>query len=84
MYNTGNNKEWNSFVKAQVKQWSEYFHVWLADGINKGYPVLVVKYEKLKLNPSKELKRMLDFLHFKKELRTRIVTVEEWHRYIHV
>ena len=39
--------------------------MWLADGIKKGQPVHVVKYEDLKLDTLKEVKGMLDFLQFK-------------------
>ena len=51
--------------------------MWLADGIRKGRPVHIVKYEDLKLATLKEVKRMLDFLQFpyeEEELKERITT----------
>ena len=64
-------------MQEQIKIWSEYFNVWLADGIRKGRPVHIVKYEDLKLDTLKEVKRMLDFLQFsyeEEELKERITT----------
>ena len=73
----GRNPNWNKYVQEQIKQWNGYFRVWLADGIMKGHPVHVVKYEDLKLDTLKGVKGMLDFLHFKYEendLEARIST----------
>ena len=73
----GRNTKWNKYVREQIKQWNGYFREWLADGIKKGHPVHVVKYEDLKLDTLKEVRGMLDFLHFKYEendLEARINT----------
>ena len=73
----GNNTSWNDYIKKQIKQWSNYFTSWLADGITKGHPIHVVKFENLKLDTLKEVKDMLDFLRFEyeeEELSARIKT----------
>ena len=64
-------------MQEQIKQWAQYFHVWLTDGIKGKHPVHVVKYEDLKLDTLKGVKGILDFLRFKydeEELREKIAT----------
>ena len=73
-------------MHEQIKQWSGYFHVWLADGISKGHPILVVRYEDLKSDTAKEVKRMLEFLQFdyeEEELETKITAdFNTFHRWV--
>ena len=74
-YNVGRN--WTKYVQEQIKQWTGYFHVWLANGIKRRRPVHVIKYEDLKLDTLKGVKGMLDFLQFEhdeEELRGKIAT----------
>ena len=56
----GNNSEWNEFVKVKGQEWRTMIESYTIH--NSGHPVLVVKYEELKVNPLVGLKRMLDFL----------------------
>ena len=57
---TGDNKEWNVYVHRKAVKWQQTILAWVVN--NMGHPVLVVKYEDMKANMSRELRRMLDFL----------------------
>ena len=52
--------QWSDFVLEQAKKWQQIIQSWIIDDLN--HPVLVVKYEDLRLNAVVELKRVLDFL----------------------
>ena len=56
----GENKEWNMYVYIQTLKWQRTILAWVVN--NMGHSVLVVKYEDMKANMSKELRRMLNFL----------------------
>lgn len=57
----GNNKVWTKFVHSKAPQWSAMIKNWIAP--NRGHPVLVIRYEDVKLSPAKEVKKMLRFLN---------------------
>ena len=48
------------YVYTQAVKWQQTIFAWLVN--NMDHPVIVIKYENLKVNPSRELRRMLDFL----------------------
>ena len=48
------------YVYTQAVKWQQTIFAWLVN--NMDHPVIVIKYEDLKVNPSRELRRMLDFL----------------------
>ena len=48
------------YVYTQALKWQQTIFAWLVN--NMGHPVTVIKYEDMKVNPSRELRRMLDFL----------------------
>ena len=48
------------YVHTQALRWQRTIFAWMVN--NMGHPVIVVKYEKMKANTSKELRRMLEFL----------------------
>ena len=52
--------QWSDFVLEQAKKWQQIIQSWIIDDLNR--PVLVVKYEDLRLNAVAELKKVLDFL----------------------
>ncbi len=64
MYNisphAGENRGWNIFVKTKIKKWQGHFVSWLLN--NDGHPVLIVRFEDLKTDLVKEVRRMLEFL----------------------
>ena len=59
MVATGNNSKWNLFVLEESSKWKDTVLGWLLPQVR---PVLLVRYEDLKLDPRGELKRMLAFL----------------------
>ena len=48
------------YVHTQALRWQRTIFAWMVN--NMGHPVVVVKYEDMKANTSKELRRMLNFL----------------------
>ena len=52
---------WIKFVHNRAPQWLAMMRNWIAG--NKGHPVLVIRYEDIKLNPVREVKKMLRFLN---------------------
>lgn len=58
---TGSNKVWTKFVRSMAPQWLAMIKNWVAG--NRGHPVLVIRYEDIKLNPVREVKKMLRFLN---------------------
>ena len=59
-FSTGENEEWNKFVSYKARWWKDLIDNWYISG----HPALVVKYNDLKSNALREIKRMLDFLNF--------------------
>lgn len=57
----GNNKVWTKFVHSKAPQWLAMIKNWIAP--SRGHPVLVIRYEDVKLSPVKEIKKMLRFLN---------------------
>ncbi len=47
-------------MKTKIKKWQGYFYNWLLE--NGGHPVLPVRFEDLKINVTKEVIKMLEFL----------------------
>ena len=56
----GYNQDWNAFVHTQAVEWQKTVLGWTVN--SAGHSVVVVKYEDMKTNTSKELRRMLHFL----------------------
>ena len=52
---------WTKFVRSRAPQWLAMMKNWIAG--NRGHPVLVIRYEDIKLNPVLEVKKMLRFLN---------------------
>ena len=48
------------YVHQKAVKWQKTIFAWVVN--NVGHPVNVIKYEDMKTNPSRELRRMLDFL----------------------
>lgn len=61
---TGNCSEWNGFLYGIGPRWKKTIEKWFLDPRSLARPVLVVRYEDLKRDPVKEVKRMLEFLKF--------------------
>ena len=58
-----NDSNWKLFIKNDINKWSYYFK-WMFD-IPEGHTILLIRYEDLKTNLIKEMRKILDFLHFK-------------------
>ena len=58
-----NNLKWKKFVKAQIAQWKKFFN-WMID-IPEGHTILLIHYEDLKINLTNEMRKILDFVHYK-------------------
>ena len=58
-----NHHAWKKYIKTRITKWVRYFD-WMVD-IPKGHTLLLVRYEDLKANVTKEVKRMLEFLHYR-------------------
>ena len=56
-------KNWKKFIRNSILKWKLLFN-WTVD-IPEGHDILVVRYEDLKANVTKEVKRMMNFLHYK-------------------
>ena len=56
------NKNWTQFVKKQSIRWGHFFN-WTTN-LPIGHDALVVCYENVKTDTVRELKRMLEFLHY--------------------
>ena len=61
---TGNCSEWNDFLHGIGPRWKKTIDKWFLDLHSLGHPVMVVRYEDLKRDTIKEVKRMLEFLKF--------------------
>ena len=61
IYCTGSNNVWINFVRSRAPLWLAMIRNWLAG--NQGHPVLIIRYEDLKLSPVGEVKKMLSFLN---------------------
>lgn len=59
---TENNKDWDYFVQEQGKRWRDHVSGWIIAG--KHNPFHIIRYEDLKNDTVKELKKILDFLGF--------------------
>ena len=58
-----NHLDWKKYIKTRITKWVRYFD-WMVD-IPEGHTLLFVRYEDLKANVTKEVKRMLEFLHYR-------------------
>ena len=58
-----NHLDWKEYIKTRITMWMRYFD-WMVD-IPEGHTLLLVHYEDLKANVTKEVKRMLEFLHYR-------------------
>ena len=56
----GENRKWNVSVHRKAVKWQQTILAWVVN--NMGHPVIVIRYEDMKTNTSRELRRMLDFL----------------------
>ena len=59
---TENNKDWDHFVQEKGKRWSDHVRGWIITGKNN--PFHIVRYEDLKNDTVKEMKKVVDFLGF--------------------
>ncbi|CAI8007273.1 hypothetical protein GBAR_LOCUS5126 [Geodia barretti] len=57
-----NNNVWNNWIRGQVNYWTNLIKGTLS---NTNKPLLIVTYEDIKSNRTREVFRMLDFLHVK-------------------
>ena len=48
-------------MNIKINWWSKQIQYWL---VNSSVPVLVVKFEDLKQDPVREVKRILDFINY--------------------
>ena len=48
-------------MNIKINWWSKLIQYWL---VNSSIPVLVVKFEDLKQDPVREVKRILDFINY--------------------
>ncbi len=51
---------WNKYVKQRINSWASFVLSWASVGTQ--IPVLLIRYEDVKTDAVKEVKRMLDFL----------------------
>ena len=58
-----NQRDGKEYIKTHITKWVRYFD-WMVD-IPEGHTLLLVRYEDLKANVTKEVKRMLEFLHYR-------------------
>ena len=58
-----NHRDWKKHIETCITKWMRYFD-WMVD-IPEGHTLLLVRYEDLKANVTKEVKRMLEFLHYR-------------------
>ncbi|XP_064407357.1 WSCD family member CG9164-like [Halichondria panicea] len=56
------NKNWDTFVRRESKQWSKYFRTWMVE--SHDHPTMLVRYEDLKVDLVSNVEKMLDFLSF--------------------
>ena len=56
--------EWVKRVKILSKSWTRHITVWLGTKTPHNATVLVIKYENLKTDLRKELKRMMEYLEY--------------------
>ena len=56
----GENRKWNVSVHRKALKWQQTIFAWVVN--NMDHPVIVIRYEDMKANMSRELRRMLDFL----------------------
>ena len=63
---TGKFPKWDEFVRNSIYKWKTMVHSWAivthGSGSVTKHPVLIVKYEDLKLDPEVGLRKMLNFL----------------------
>ncbi len=59
---SGSYKNWNFFVNDRIQKWVKEFN-WII-GCPDDRDVILVRYEDLKQNVTREIGRMLDFLSF--------------------
>ena len=59
---TENNKAWDAHVREKAKRWSAEVSGMIIAGKNN--PFLVVRYEDLKIDTAKEMKKVMNFLGF--------------------
>ena len=57
---TGENEEWNAYVHTGAVEWQQTLFAWVLNNLR--HPMIVVKYEDMIKDTSKELQRMLHFL----------------------
>ena len=75
-----NNSKWVSYVKTKSVAWKKEVKEWLN---SKQYPILIVGYENLQRNTSKELKKILDFLghpYTDDDILCAVKSSEDFHR----
>ena len=53
-------ERWNDFVFEQATEWQQIILAWMTN--NHDHPLLIVKYEDVKVETPGELGKMLDFL----------------------
>ena len=57
-----NNEDWDRYIRVKGKRWRDHVSGWIIAG--KDNPFHIVRYEDLKNNTVKEMKKVLDFLGF--------------------
>ena len=71
----GNNTEWNKYVHEIGERWKKTVVNWFVKSANFSRPVMVVRYEDLKVDHVMQVERMLTFLEFpfdKNELKVKM------------
>ena len=58
-----NDSNWKLLINNDINKWRKYFN-WMI-GIPEGHTILLIRYEDLKTNVINEMRKILDFLHFK-------------------
>ena len=61
-YFTESNKDWDKYIREKTKRWSAEVSGMIIAG--KDNPFLAVRYEDLKKDTVREMKRVMDFLGF--------------------
>lgn len=60
LFHAGNNSHWGSFLQEKAVRWPVHIASWIINGRNN--PFHVVHYEDLKMNATREIIKLLEFL----------------------
>lgn len=61
---TGTNEEWDAYIHEKLNRWPQQTVNLLVEAKVAGRPVYILKFENLKADTVKEMKKVMDFLGF--------------------